>query len=237
MAESIEEIIARRNANMGSTPAKETEPANETTEKEVKKIEIYPKKSSEPKINFDENVTIYEVDDVNNAPDLADLPDDERKEIVDFNDKFIREVLEPQLLAYAAPCECQQNKILARHFQRCKLMNKNPQTEPIFIGQEEIDSSAFGVVINSHNNKYVGASCIVKECKGCHKITIWGDAGVITHMIATGTQTSMNFAEEIKAAYGDNVTLEPVDDEGGEAQSADGIEMEAIESMPLSPIE
>ena len=132
-----------------------------------------------------ENMEIYEVD-VDNPPFSGeDLTEEELDDIAKANDAFIETKLTPELIRYSAPCGCRMNEFMARHQKRAQLLGIRPgQQYAAGLEQVDVDAYRFGIILTMENGRYTKWNCIVKECKVCHRIEIFGDSRVITRLLA-----------------------------------------------------
>ena len=183
-----------------------------------------------PEFNM-ENVTVYEIDLRDDVQDLMTIDEETRNNILAENDKFLNTVVKPHLIQLCAPCACRQQEIIQKHLRRCQLMNLDPNRTPMTMDKDDFNMYKFGVVITSDNNVYVGVSAIVKECAKCHHIDMWGDASVITHIIATGTESSIQFKNEVSDFYNEDRVENPVID------VMDAIKEQYGEDVKLEPID
>ena len=162
--------------------------------------------------------------------DLMTIDEETRNNILAENDKFLNTVVKPHLIQLCAPCACRQQEIIQKHLRRCQLMNLDPNRTPMTMDKDDFNMYKFGV-ITSDNNVYVGVSAIVKECAKCHHIDMWGDASVITHIIATGTESSIQFKNEVSDFYNEDRVENPVID------VMDAIKEQYGEDVKLEPID
>lgn len=141
----------------------------------------------------DENITAYEIE-ANDNFSYDRLSEEELAEIHKCNETFMNTVVQSELLIKAMPCVCQHGRIIERTRTRMKILNKDAMAGqiPIQIEQEDIDTKKFGVILHSDNGKLVGIGSIVTECKQCHEVHIYGNAEVITRLIANGYSEYMN---------------------------------------------
>ena len=169
-----------------------------------------------------ENLGIYEVD-LDEVPfDFDALSEEERKEIDDFNDKFINEKIQPMLLSNAAPCQCRMPEIMERHMRRSSLMQDPRMANMIQMTQEDVDAWKFSVIVYMEHGKYTEVRLTVRECRKCHAVTFWGDSDVFTQLMA----------ESITRLY--NVRNHP-ETEGVEALSEEEVNEETLRAMGLDP--
>ena len=185
--------------------------------------------NNRPKINIEENVLLYEIE---KNDDFVE-PDDPEiiKELNDHNDKYISEVMEPMLFKSFDVCRCQMQDFMARNESRRRLMNIDPRAYQPTIEQADLDKYNFAVILIMTDGKYDGVSAIIRECKTCHKIDMWGDLRVYSRMIAEITNNFISNYEEFddevgeiegteENPLGDDCIFEDV--ETGETYDADG---------------
>lgn len=138
-------------------------------------------------VNMEENVTFFEVDENDNPPELTTMPEEVRADIVRKNDEFIRTVVQPRLLTLGTPCACRQSQFIQKHMRKCQILNVDPQQVPMVLEQDDLDQIKWGLLVTSKDNVYTGVAAIVKECKWCHHLDLWGDSTVITQLLAEFT--------------------------------------------------
>lgn len=161
------------------------------------------------KINLEE-LALYEVD-LDEVPfDFGALSEEERKEIDAFNDKYIEEVLQPELMRNVGPCPCRMPEIMERHARKSALLqNPNSINNVIEITQEDVDAWKFSAVLYMVHGKYTDIKLIVRECRKCHSISFWGDSEVFVQLMAESITRLYNVknppvASDIGNSYGDS---------------------------------
>lgn len=147
-----------------------------------------------PKINIEENVLLYEIE----KNDFYTDPEDPEivKELNEHNDAYLANVVEPMVFRTFEICRCQMQEFMARNENRRRLLNVDPRAYQPTIEQADVDKYKFAVIILSTDGKYDGVSAIVRECKACHKIDLWGDIRVYSRMIAEITNNFLSNYEE-----------------------------------------
>ena len=56
------------------------------------------------------------------------------------------------------------------------------------VEQEDVDKFKFSVIVTTENGVMdPEPACIMRECKYCHKVDIWGDIDVLTRIVAEST--------------------------------------------------
>ena len=166
---------------------------------------------SEPnriRINW-EDVTWFEVDLDKHPIDLDALSEEERNAIEEFNDKYMNEQIGPKLIMYADPCPCRMAEVMQKHQRRAQLVgaqNYIPTKE-----QDDLDAFKFSIITTIHEGKTVSLDCVIKECRRCHHIEIFGDSSVLIRLMAESFRnykTSQEEEEELEQGYNANEFLE-----------------------------
>lgn len=166
---------------------------------------------SEPnriRINW-EDVTWFEVDLDKHPIDLDALSEEERNAIEEFNDKYMNEQIGPKLIMYADPCPCRMAEVMQKHQRRAQLVgaqNYIPTKE-----QDDLDAFKFSIITTIHEGKTVSLDCVIKECRRCHRIEIFGDSSVLIRLMAESFRnykTSQEEEEELEQGYNANEFLE-----------------------------
>lgn len=151
-----------------------------------------------------ENMEIYEVD-IDNPPfDPEAHTEEDLNEISIANDNFIDNKLIPELIRHSAPCACRMNEFMARHQKRAQLLGIRPgQQYAAGLEQVDVDAYRFGIILTMKNGRYTNWNCIVKECKVCRHIELFGDSRVITRLLA---ESFTHYADA--QLEEDNITLD-----------------------------
>lgn len=166
---------------------------------------------SEPnriRINW-EDVTWFEVDLDKHPIDLDALSEEERNAIEEFNTKYMNEQIGPKLIMYADPCPCRMAEVMQKHQRRAQLVgaqNYIPTKE-----QDDLDAFKFSIITTIHEGKTVSLDCVIKECRRCHRIEIFGDSSVLIRLMAESFRnykTSQEEEEELEQGYNANEFLE-----------------------------
>ena len=166
---------------------------------------------SEPnriRINW-EDVTWFEVDLDKHPIDLDALSEEERNAIEEFNDKYMNEQIGPKLIMYADPCPCRMAEVMQKHQRRAQLVgaqNYIPTKE-----QDDLDAFKFSIITTIHEGKTVSLDCVIKECRRCHRIEIFGDSSVLIRLMAESFRnykTSQEEEEELEQGYNTDEFLE-----------------------------
>lgn len=160
------------------------------------------------RINW-EDVTWFEVDLDKYPIDLDALSEEERNAIEEFNDKYMNEQIGPKLIMYADPCPCRMAEVMQKHQRRAQLVgaqNYIPTKE-----QDDLDAFKFSIITTIHEGKTVSLDCVIKECRRCHRIEIFGDSSVLIRLMAESFRnykTSQEEEEELEQGYNANEFLE-----------------------------
>ena len=160
------------------------------------------------RINW-EDVTWFEVDLDKHPIDLDALSEEERNAIEEFNDKYMNEQIGPKLIMYADPCPCRIAEVMQKHQRRAQLVgaqNYIPTKE-----QDDLDAFKFSIITTIHEGKTVSLDCVIKECRRCHRIEIFGDSSVLIRLMAESFRnykTSQEEEEELEQGYNANEFLE-----------------------------
>lgn len=160
------------------------------------------------RINW-EDVTWFEVDLDKHPIDLDALSEEERNAIEEFNDKYMNEQIGPKLIMYADPCPCRMAEVMQKHQRRAQLVgaqNYIPTKE-----QDDLDAFKFSIITTIHEGKTVSLDCVIKECRRCHRIEIFGDSSVLIRLMAESFRnykTSQEEEEELEQGYNANEFLE-----------------------------
>lgn len=172
-----------------------------------------------------ENVDFYEID-LDNPPFNPDIADADYLESVETeNAEFTEKKLIPEMLRAAAPCQCRAGEFMAKNQKRAMLLGVRPGEQfAAQLDQEDVDANQFGAIVMMRQGKYTDIACILRECKRCHKIDIYGRSNVITRLFAE-SYTHYAEAEEAELIATDldvdpNVETdigEPVDLEAGDS--------------------
>lgn len=160
------------------------------------------------RINW-EDVTWFEVDLDKHPIDLDALSEEERNAIEEFNDKYMNEQIGPKLIMYADPCLCRMAEVMQKHQRRAQLVgaqNYIPTKE-----QDDLDAFKFSIITTIHEGKTVSLDCVIKECRRCHRIEIFGDSSVLIRLMAESFRnykTSQEEEEELEQGYNADEFLE-----------------------------
>ena len=164
---------------------------------------------SEPnriRINW-EDVTWFEVDLDKNPIDLDALSEEERNAIEEFNTKYMNEQIGPKLIMYADPCPCRMAEVMQKHQRRAQLVgaqNYIPTKE-----QDDLDAFKFSIITTIHEGKTVSLDCVIKECRRCHRIEIFGDSSVLIRLMAESFRNyKTSQEEEAEQEYDPNEIIE-----------------------------
>lgn len=144
----------------------------------------------QPTINMEKNVVFYVIDDVDGTTDKTE---ERTKEIYAANNNFIDKAVIPELMAKCNVCQCYMPKFMEKNERKRMILNVPPQQYHPELDQEDIDMNEFGIIVMAHDEKYVGISCIVRECAHCHQLNFWGDSAVMSRIVAEFTT---NFISE-----------------------------------------
>lgn len=168
----------------------------------------------------EENYLIYDVD-MASEQQLAAMTEEEMTASDEASLKFEAEQIKPTIMSHMGICECRMQEFMERHQREAMISNVDPRLLPHTIKQEDVDQYKFAVVTISEKNKMTGISTIIRECKKCHKIDIWGDSNILAHLIAEVTtnfytnqnaeQNNMEPADP--ALFGKNMVMEDIGDE------------------------
>ena len=132
----------------------------------------------------DENIMIYLVD-------IGPRADDElSEEIQEANNRFEEEAVRPTVISRATPCQCQFPRIHQKAEARAKILGPQaPMPDgriPIQLDQDDIDTTAFGVVVGATDGKFESIKMIISQCKSCGKLQFWGDLEPVLRMMTAG---------------------------------------------------
>lgn len=132
-----------------------------------------------------ENVDFFEID-LDNPPFNPEIADADYLETLEKeNAEFIDEKLIPEMLRAAAPCQCRTGEFMAKNQKRAMLLGVRPGEQfAAQLDQEDVDANQFGAIVMMRQGKYTEIACIVRECKRCHKIDIYGRSNVLTRLFA-----------------------------------------------------
>lgn len=142
-------------------------------------------------INYEENVLFLEIEK-NDDFDEATLSDEEYNEIKKQNEKLTHDHVTTKLLANTGVCNCQMEAFTKKHMAKAKLLYGTNQTYQqqyqAKVEQEDVDKFKFSVIVTTENGVMdPEPACIMRECKYCHKVDIWGDIDVLTRIVAEST--------------------------------------------------
>ena len=145
----------------------------------------------ETTINYEENVLFLEIEK-NDDFDEAALSDEEYNEIKRQNEKLTHDHVTTKLLANAGVCNCQMEAFTKKHMAKAKLLygtnQAYQQQYQAKVEQEDVDKFKFSVIVTTENGVMnPEPACIMRECKFCHKVDIWGDIDVLTRIVAEST--------------------------------------------------
>lgn len=187
--------------------------------------------NTNPLIVKPENVTFYDIES-NDAFSFANLSAEEVAEIQKANAEFEKTVLHPELMGRAMPCHCQQPKLMERAATRMKLLGQQPVNGqiPVELTQEDIDLNQFGVIVNTINGRYEGLMCILKRCKACSEISIWGAIEPMTAMCAHAFNDYMNRDVQRRAIQEAVDARDAAGDEGDAETSGENSPMFVLEN-------
>lgn len=174
-------------------------------------------------LNFDENVIFYEVEENDDAETvLAAMTEDERKAIEDHNNKFLAEKVEENIKATFNVCACQMPLWIQRNESRRSLLNLDPRVYQPTINQKEFDASNYSVVAIAKDGKLEGIAAVVRECKCCHAINIFGSCSTIGNILAGAITNDLNHPmtevgveltdDNIEAIFGEGAFLSDVEE-------------------------
>lgn len=168
----------------------------------------------------EENYLIYDVD-MATEQQLAAMTEEELAESDKASLKFEAEQIKPAIMSHMGVCECRMHEFMERNQRKAMIANVDPRQFRPTIEQEDVDQYKFAVVTISDKNKMTGISTIIRECKKCHKIDIWGDSNILAHLIAEVTtnfytnqnaeQNNMEPADP--ALFGENMVMEDIGEE------------------------
>lgn len=166
------------------------------------------------RINW-EDVTWFEVDLDKHPIDLDALSEEERNAIEEFNTKYMNEQIGPKLIMYADPCPCRMAEVMQKHQRRAQLVgaqNYIPTKE-----QDDLDAFKFSIITTIHEGKTVSLDCVIKECRRCHRIEIFGDSSVLIRLMAESFRNyKTSQEEEAEQEYDPNEILEKLGLDPGE---------------------
>lgn len=176
-----------------------------------------------------EHLDFYEID-LDNPPFSEEgLSEDQVKELNDKNDKWIDEALTTEIVKLAGPCACRMLEFQQKHMRKAQLLNAKPGEYMPALDQEDVDAYHYGVVVSMQNGLYNGIQCIIRECKRCHHIDIFGRSEVLTRLFAEtfthfeDNQAAMN--EQMNGTDTEDVNVEDVPELGD-------LVAETIEEVP-----
>ena len=142
-------------------------------------------------INYEENVLFLEIEKNDNFDDSL-LSDEEYDRLKKKNEKFTHDHITTKLLANTGVCSCQMEEFTKKHMAKAKLLYGTNQLYQhqyqANVEQEDVDKFKFSVIVMTENGLMdEEPACIMRECKFCHKVDIWGDIDVLTRIVAEST--------------------------------------------------
>lgn len=179
-------------------------------------------------INYEENVLFLEIEK-NDDFDDSTLSDEEYDRIRKKNEKLTHDHVTTKLLANTGVCNCQMEEFTKKHMAKARLLYGTNQTYQqqyqAKVEQEDIDKFKFSVIVTTENGVMdPEPACIMRECKFCHKVDIWGDIDVLTRIVAESTANKItNQQLEEKAEMKANNEVEDV------VEDSQDVEFENIE--------
>ena len=183
-----------------------------------------------------EDVTWFEVDLDKHPIDLDALSEEERNAIEEFNTKYMNEQIGPKLIMYADPCPCRMAEVMQKHQRRAQLVgaqNYIPTKE-----QDDLDAFKFSIITTIHEGKTVSLDCVIKECRRCHRIEIFGDSSVLIRLMAESFRNyKTSQEEEAEQEYDPNEIIEKLGLDPGEymVETIGSTEDEELGQTPYGP--
>lgn len=138
----------------------------------------------------------YEIDDT--EFDLETVPADVIDKINKHNDWFERNVLLPTIIKTIRnnPCTCDwQGPRIRRRFKAHKWFNRGIGTG--LISQDDLESYQWRVIIKALNGEDQETLVLIRECKHCGKIEMFGDSDIIHTEI---TKLYMNNVDKVSSS-------------------------------------
>ena len=153
-------------------------------------------------INYEENVLFLEIEK-NDDWSEENISEEEYNDIRKKNDKITHDSITTKLLANTGVCNCQMEQFTKKHMAKAKLLYGTNQTYQqqyqAKVEQEDVDKFKFSVIVTTENGVMdPEPACIMRECKHCHKVDVWGDIDVMTRIVAESTANKITnqMAEE-----------------------------------------
>ena len=142
-------------------------------------------------INYEENVLFLEIEKNDNFDDSL-LSDEEYDRLKKKNEKLTHDHVTTKLLSNTGVCSCQMEEFTKKHMAKAKLLYGTnqlyQQQYQANVEQEDVDKFKFSVIVTTENGVMdEEPACIMRECKYCHKVDIWGDIDVLTRIVAEST--------------------------------------------------
>ncbi len=150
------------------------------------------------------DVSIYEIDNDNDF-NIDDATDEEKSTILELNKKFLINELKPSLISRVTTCQCQINqKREANERLRQSLGLSKEEFIPEDITEEDVANYQFSVLIISNAGKYSQVSAMIRQCKRCGKIELWGSADILMTILSSKIVDMMNEEAEMANSVIDN---------------------------------
>lgn len=147
------------------------------------------------------NYSVFSVDELDVLSEMT-------KETEEANEKFAREVIEPQLKAFnEVPCTCGARvhnpddavKTLGKNGEVVDAQEKDIPVGGVILepieeqGEKTADPFSYGVVIRSVDNVPKSVVCTIRSCKKCGDIRLRGDLDDITKTIGISYMNLLDF--------------------------------------------